>query len=105
VRLKALETPGHTAESISLLVFDLDRSATEPHAVLNSKERPTLDEALARELNPLALDRVLALQGEGAQVLDTREPGDFTSRAASTSVWEGSTRRGPAPCSVASGRS
>ena len=31
-------------------------------AVLNSKERPTLDEALARELNPLPLDRVLALQ-------------------------------------------
>jgi glyoxylase-like metal-dependent hydrolase (beta-lactamase superfamily II) len=34
VRLQALETPGHTPESISLLVFDLDRSATEPHAVL-----------------------------------------------------------------------
>src|SRR5881397_3740481 len=34
VRLTALETPGHTAESISILVFDLDRSATEPHAVL-----------------------------------------------------------------------
>jgi rhodanese-related sulfurtransferase/glyoxylase-like metal-dependent hydrolase (beta-lactamase superfamily II) len=34
VRLQALETPGHTPESISILVFDLDRSATEPHAVL-----------------------------------------------------------------------
>src|SRR6187397_610523 len=34
VRLKALETPGHTAESISLVVYDLDRSATEPQAVL-----------------------------------------------------------------------
>src|SRR6266566_2568859 len=34
VRLKAIETPGHTAESISILVFDLDRSSTEPHAVL-----------------------------------------------------------------------
>jgi hydroxyacylglutathione hydrolase len=34
VRLKALETPGHTAESISILVYDLDRSATQPHAVL-----------------------------------------------------------------------
>ena len=34
VRLQALETPGHTAESISLTVFDLDRSATEPQAVL-----------------------------------------------------------------------
>src|SRR5216110_2021081 len=34
VRLQALETPGHTPESISIQVFDLDRSATEPHAVL-----------------------------------------------------------------------
>src|SRR5204862_7817060 len=34
VRLQALESPGHTAESISILVFDLDRSATGPHAVL-----------------------------------------------------------------------
>ena len=34
VRLQTLETPGHTAESISLKVFDLDRSATEPQAVL-----------------------------------------------------------------------
>ena len=28
VRLQALETPGHTAESISLVVYDLDRSDT-----------------------------------------------------------------------------
>src|SRR6476660_6189842 len=34
VRLTALATPGHTPESISILVFDLDRSATEPHGVL-----------------------------------------------------------------------
>src|SRR5262245_33647210 len=33
VRLKALETPGHTAESISILVFDLDRSESQPYAV------------------------------------------------------------------------
>ena len=194
VRLKALETPGHTAESISLLVFDLDRSATEPDAVLtgdtlfvgdvgrpdlrvalgwsatdlggllyeslrtkllalpdsslvypahgagslcgkaisretvstigderrsnyalqpmskaafvelvtadqpdappyftydavlNSKERPTLDATLARELNPLTLHRVLALQGEGAELLDTREPGDFAAAHLTGSV-------------------
>lgn len=48
-------------------------------AVLNSQERPTLDEALARELNPLPLDRVLALQAEGAQVLDTRDATDFAA--------------------------
>src|SRR5919109_187193 len=34
VRLQALETPGHTAESISILVYDLDRSETVPQAVL-----------------------------------------------------------------------
>ena len=34
VRLQALETPGHTAESISIVVYDLDRSGTEPQAVL-----------------------------------------------------------------------
>src|SRR5262249_27228459 len=34
VRLTALETPGHTAESISILIHDLDKSATMAHAVL-----------------------------------------------------------------------
>jgi hydroxyacylglutathione hydrolase len=187
VRLKALETPGHTPESISIVVYDLDRSESAPQAVLtgdtlfvgdvgrpdlraslgwsatdlgallfdslhskllplpdaslvypahgagslcgkaisketvstigeqrrlnyalqpmskkafielvtadqpeappyfvydavlNSKERPTLDEALARELKPLELDRVLELQARGAQVLDTREPEQFAT--------------------------
>jgi rhodanese-related sulfurtransferase len=48
-------------------------------AVLNSKERPTLDEALARELKPLELDRVLELQAGCAQILDTREPEEFAA--------------------------
>jgi len=48
-------------------------------AVLNSKERETLDETVARELTPLTLDRFLALQEVGAQVLDTRDPGDFAA--------------------------
>src|SRR5204862_1968630 len=48
-------------------------------AVLNSKERPTLDEALAREVNPLALDQLLALQAVGAQVLDTRDATEFAA--------------------------
>src|SRR5205807_2335714 len=34
VQLQALETPGHTPESISLLVFDRARGGVEPHAVL-----------------------------------------------------------------------
>jgi hydroxyacylglutathione hydrolase len=187
VRLQAIETPGHTPESVSIAVYDLDRSATAPHAVLtgdtlfvgdvgrpdlraalgwsaadlggmlyeslrtklltlpdaslvypahgagslcgkalsketvstigeqrrlnyalqpmtkaafvelitadqpdappyftydavlNAKERPTLDEALARELNPMTLELVLALQRTGGQILDTRDPGEFAA--------------------------
>jgi hydroxyacylglutathione hydrolase len=187
VRLKALETPGHTPESISILVYDLAVSATEPHAVLtgdtlfigdvgrpdlraalgwsatqlggmlfeslhnkllplpdasliypahgagslcgkaisketfstmgeqrrvnyalqpmtkdafiqvvtadqpeapdyftydavlNSEERPTLDQALEQGLNPLPLDSVLGLQSAGAQILDTRDPVEFAA--------------------------
>jgi hydroxyacylglutathione hydrolase len=48
-------------------------------AVLNSQERPTLDQALAREMNPLGLDRVLELQAAGAQILDTRDAVEFAS--------------------------
>ncbi len=35
-------------------------------AVLNSQEHPTLDQALAREMNPLTLEQVLELRGQGA---------------------------------------
>jgi len=194
VRLKALETPGHTPESISILVYDLSRSQNEPvsvltgdtlfigdvgrpdlrvalgwsaadlggmlfdslqskllglpdaslvfpahgsgslcgraisketvstigeqrrlnyalqpmskqafielvttdqpeappyfvyDAVLNSKERPTLDEALERELKPLSLDTVLAMQSAGAQILDTRDPDEFAAAHLAGSV-------------------
>ncbi len=34
VRLQVLETPGHTPESICIVVYDLARSAEHPHAVL-----------------------------------------------------------------------
>ena len=187
VRLQAIETPGHTPESISIAVYDLDQSDAEPHAVLtgdtlfvgdvgrpdlraalgwsatdlgnllfdslrtklltlpdaslvypahgagslcgkaisketvstigeqrrsnyalqpmtkqafvdlvtadqpdapayftydavlNSKERPTLDETLAREVNPMTLDQLLALRDVGAQILDTRDPAEFAA--------------------------
>ena len=187
VRLQAIETPGHTPESVSIAVYDLDRSETEPNAVLtgdtlfvgdvgrpdlraslgwaatdlggllydslrtklmtlpdaslvypahgagslcgkaisketvstigeqrrlnyalqpmtksafielvtadqpdapsyftydavlNSKERPTLDQALARELNPMTLELVLALQRTGGQILDTRDQAEFAA--------------------------
>lgn len=187
LRLQALETPGHTPESISILVYDLDANRAEPHAVLtgdtlfigdvgrpdlraalgwsatdlgsmlydslhtkllplpdqslvypahgagslcgkaisketvstlgeqrrtnyalqpmtreafigvvtadqpdappyftydavlNSQERPTLEQTLARELTPQPLDAVLAFQSVGAQVLDTRDPEEFAA--------------------------
>jgi hydroxyacylglutathione hydrolase len=187
VRLKILETPGHTPESISIVVYDLEASETQPHAVLtgdtlfigdvgrpdlrvalgwsasdlagmlfdslhgkllklpdaslvypahgagslcgralsketvstmgeqrrlnyalqpmskeafvqvvtadqpdapayftydavlNSQERPTLDEALAREMKPLTLNALLDLQAAGAQILDTRDPDEFAA--------------------------
>jgi len=34
MRVQVLETPGHTIESISMLVFDLKKSPAKPHAVL-----------------------------------------------------------------------
>jgi len=34
VRLQVLETPGHTIESISILVFDLEKDRDKPYAVL-----------------------------------------------------------------------
>jgi glyoxylase-like metal-dependent hydrolase (beta-lactamase superfamily II) len=47
-------------------------------AVLNSEERPTLDQTMAR-VNPMTLDDLLAMQGIGAQILDTRDPGEFAA--------------------------
>ncbi len=47
-------------------------------AVLNSEERPTLDQTLER-VNPITLDELLALQEIGAQILDTRDPGEFAA--------------------------
>ena len=187
VQLQAIETPGHTPESISIAVYDLDHSATEPYAVLtgdtlfvgdvgrpdlrvalgwsagdlgnllydslrtkllplpdaslvypahgagslcgkaisketvstigeqrrsnyalqpmsreafvdlvtadqpdappyftydavlNAKERPTLDEALATSVNPMTVDQLLAIQEVGGQLLDTRDPADFAA--------------------------
>jgi len=34
LRVQVLETPGHTIESISILIFDLSRNANRPYAVL-----------------------------------------------------------------------
>ena len=42
-------------------------------AVLNTKERVTLEKALEQSLKPLTLERVLQLGSEGAQILDVRD--------------------------------
>ena len=66
VRLKILETPGHSPESISIVVYDLEKSAHNPHAVLTGDTlfigdvgRPDLRASLgwsARELGSLLYD-------------------------------------------------
>jgi len=55
-------------------------------AVLNSEERPTLDQALEREMNPLTVDTVLGLQAAGAQILDTRDSAEFAAAHLSGSI-------------------
>ena len=54
-------------------------------AVLNSKERPTLDQTLER-IGALTLEQVLALQAVGAQVLDTRDPAEFAAAHLAQSI-------------------
>jgi rhodanese-related sulfurtransferase len=73
--------PMSKAEFVELVTADQPEAPSyfTYDAVLNSKERPTLDETLQR-VNPLKLDHVLALQSTaGAQILDTRDPADFAA--------------------------
>jgi len=60
MRLQVLETPGHTIESISILVFDLAKSSTQPYAVLTGDTmfigdvgRPDLRASLGYSANEL----------------------------------------------------
>ena len=96
VRLQALETPGHTPESISLVVYDLDRSAVEPQAVLTGDTlfvgdvgRPDLRVALgwsANDLGGLLYDslrnKLLALP-DGAAVYPAHGAGSLCGKALS----------------------
>jgi hydroxyacylglutathione hydrolase len=79
-------------------------------AVMNTKERATLEETLARELTPLTLDQVLSAQSAGAQLLDTREPAQFAAAHLAGSInvglggeyatWAGTVLRRDAPIVV-----
>jgi hydroxyacylglutathione hydrolase len=48
-------------------------------AVLNTKERPTLEQSLERALTPLPLESVLSTMKRGVQVLDVRDPDEFAT--------------------------
>jgi hydroxyacylglutathione hydrolase len=62
-------------------IVTADQPDTPPYfsydAVLNARERPTLEDALARELRPVSLEETLELRRAGVQLLDTREPAAF----------------------------
>jgi hydroxyacylglutathione hydrolase len=46
-------------------------------AVLNTRERETLDHNLEQVLHPIDLDEVLAMGDAGAQILDVRDPAEY----------------------------
>src|SRR5580693_4928290 len=78
LRLQALETPGHTIESISILVFDLGKDPAQPYAVLTGDTlfigdvgRPDLRASLGWTANDLGAhlyhslrDKLLTLPDE-----------------------------------------
>jgi len=48
-------------------------------ATLNSKERQTLEEMMTQTLHPLSAETIFALQTSGAQLLDARNPVNFSA--------------------------
>lgn len=46
-------------------------------AILNTRERATLDKTLERALRPIELDEILQLGEKGAQLLDVRDAADY----------------------------
>ena len=46
-------------------------------AILNMKERPTLEQTLRKNLNPLGLSEVLRMRDRGAVLLDVRDPVEY----------------------------
>lgn len=58
-------------------------------AALNKRERPLLDDVLARELQPLSLAEVRAKSARGAQVLDTRHKDAYAAGHLPGALWVG----------------
>lgn len=71
--------PMSREEFITMIVGDQPEApAYFAHdASLNKEERQSLDESLAESLKALSLDDVLALQTDGAQIVDVRDAADF----------------------------
>src|SRR6266581_1494647 len=46
-------------------------------AILNTRERATLDKSLEQALHPIDLDEVLRMGDAGAQILDVRDPAEY----------------------------
>src|SRR5580700_3718515 len=97
LRVQVLETPGHTIESISILVFDLEKDPAKPHAVLTGDTlfigdvaRPDLRASLGWTANNLAAhlyeplrDKLLTLPDETLIVLHRPvEPARLSSKFA-----------------------
>jgi hydroxyacylglutathione hydrolase len=71
--------PMEEAEFVALVTADQPDAPSyfTYDAVLNTKERRTLDTMLEDQLKPLDVDVVLALREAGAQVLDVRDPAEY----------------------------
>lgn len=46
-------------------------------AILNTRERPTLDKTLEHKLRPVELEQLLAMGNAGAQILDVRDASEY----------------------------
>jgi rhodanese-related sulfurtransferase len=73
--------PMTKAHFVELVVADQPEAPTyfAYDAELNRRDHPTLAEALAVELKPLALGALRLAQRAGAQLLDARDPADFAA--------------------------
>ena len=88
VRLVALETPGHSPESISILVYDLDR---RPRAAARRAHRR---HALHRRRRPARSARVARLERRGARLAALRlDPGEDPAASRRDARLPGARRR------------